>query len=228
MDPRHNEKMIQAKLKLLERFRKEKAQRLKSRAASRLPPGQHLVSSFPVLDLGVRPAFDPATWRLRVFGEVEAPRELSWEELLRLPKTEQVSDFHCVTTWSKFDVRWGGVRMKDLCAVVRPGPKAAHVVLHCGDGYTTNVPLHEASAEDSLLAYELDGKPLPLEHGAPLRMIIPTLYAWKSAKFLTGVEFREDDQPGYWEVRGYHNRADPWLEERFSSQEPPPGWQPPD
>ena len=207
------DRMVRAKEALLEKFKKMTPRVDLSR--NRLPPGQHLTPGFPVLDLGIRPRFEPATWRFRVEGEVEQPLNLSWAEFTALPKAAQVSDFHCVTTWSKYDVRWGGVNFRTLVERVRPKAAATHLLLECGDGYTTNLPLAELRGEDILLAYELEGEPLPLEHGGPLRMIVPHLYAWKSAKFLTGLRFQAFDTKGYWEVRGYHNRADPWKEERF-------------
>ena len=206
--------MIAAKAKMLERFRKDIAVREKNRSTSRLPPGQVWSKGFPVLDLGVHPPFDEAAWSFKVWGEVENPLTLSWKEFRALPRTNTVSDFHCVTTWSKMDARWGGVLMTDLLALVRPKPEAAFVIQHCAEEYTTNTSLLEASSPDAVLADELDGAPLPLEHGGPMRMVIPTLYAWKSGKFLRGLEFSAVDKPGFWETRGYHNRADPWLEER--------------
>lgn len=207
------EKMIRAKEALLEKFKK-----LKPRIDpnhNRLPPGQHLTSQFPVLDLGIRPKFDPAVWRLRVGGLVEQPLSLSWAEFTALPKTEQVSDFHCVTTWSKYDVRWNGVKFRTIVERARPKAGVTHLVLDCADGYTTNLPLRELRGDDVMLAYELEGRPLPLEHGGPMRFIVPHLYAWKSAKFVIGLRFFDHDERGYWEVRGYHNHADPWREERY-------------
>ena len=212
--PRYNEKMIAAKAKMLERFKKDKAVRAEAQAGRRLPPGQTWSKGFPVLDLGVHPPFDEKTWSFRVWGEIENPLTLSWKEFQALPKTESVSDFHCVTSWSKMDARWGGVLMADLLKLVRPKAEANFVIQHCAEEYTTNTSLLEASQPDAILAYELDGAPLPLEHGGPMRMVIPTLYAWKSGKFLRGLELTAHDQPGFWETRGYHNRADPWLEER--------------
>ncbi len=212
--PKYNEKMIAAKAKMLERFRKDKAARSESQRRDRLPPGQTWSKGFPVLDLGVHPPFDEKEWSFKVWGEVENPIALNWKEFQALPKTDSVSDFHCVTTWSKMDARWGGVLMIDLLKLVRPKPAAAFVIQHCAEQYTTNTSLLEASTADALLAYELDGSPLPLEHGGPMRMVIPTLYAWKSGKFLRGLELASADKPGFWETRGYHNRADPWLEER--------------
>lgn len=217
--PKYNEKMIAAKMKLLERFKKEKTRRAADQERRRLPPGQTWTDGFPVLDLGVHPPFDPRTWSFRVFGEVENPVTLSWEEFRALPHAEQVSDFHCVTTWSKRDVRWGGVKMSALIERVKPKAHAHFVIQHSADQYTTNTTIFEAASPDALLADALDGAPLPVEHGGPMRMMIPTLYAWKSAKFLVGLEFSVRDKPGYWEVRGYHNNADPWREER--NGEPP-------
>ena len=206
-------RVVNAKRKFLEKF-KRAVPRVLSRS-HRLPPGQHLSPGFPVLDLGIHPAFDRATWRLRVDGEVAEPLELTWEEFTALPKTTQVSDFHCVTTWSTYNVRWSGVRFRTLVEMAQPRPRAAYLIQTCNDGYTTNLPLSELGGEDVLLAYELDGKPLPVEHGGPMRLLVPHLYAWKSAKFLARLTFQEHDQPGYWEERGYHKRADPWREERF-------------
>lgn len=217
--PKYNEKMLAAKAKMLERFKKDKAQRDSTRGVNRLPPGQKWTDGFPVLDLGVQPPFVEAEWRFKVWGEVENPLELDWKGFLALPKAQDISDFHCVTTWSKKDVRWGGVPMTELLKLVRPKPAAHFVIQHCAEQYTTNTSILEASTPDALLAYELDGEPLPVEHGGPMRMVIPTLYAWKSGKFLRGLEFTTRDKPGFWETRGYHNRADPWLEER--NGEPP-------
>ncbi len=218
--PKYNEKLLAAKAKMLERFKADKSRRDEQRERRRLPPGQHWSGdNFPVLDLGVHPPFDEKTWRFKVWGEVENPVELDWKGFLALPKSQGASDFHCVTTWSKMDVRWGGVLMTDLLALVKPAPAANFVIQHSADEYTTNTSILEASTPDAILAYELDGKPLPVEHGGPMRMVIPTLYAWKSAKFLRGLEFSPRDKPGFWETRGYHNRADPWQEERHG--EPP-------
>jgi DMSO/TMAO reductase YedYZ molybdopterin-dependent catalytic subunit len=218
--PKYNEKMIAAKAKMLERFKADKSRRDEQRGRHRLPPGQHWSGdAFPVLDLGVQPPFVESEWRFKVWGEVENPIELDWKGFQALPMTRAVSDFHCVTTWSKRDVKWGGVLMTDLLKLVKPKPAANFVIQHCAEAYTTNTSLLEASTPDALLACELDGKPLPLEHGGPMRMVIPTLYAWKSGKFLRGLELTARDKPGFWERRGYHNRADPWQEERHG--EPP-------
>lgn len=207
----YNEKMIAAKEKLLERFR-SKERRSGDRQRDRLPPGQHLAKGFPVLDLGVRPKFYEPRWRFRVDGEVD----LSWAEFSALPREERTSDFHCVTTWSKLDVEWSGVLFLDIAALVQPKDSARFVIAEGSDYYTTNLPLEDCLDEDVLLADRLKGEPLPRDHGDPLRLVVPKLYAWKSAKFLNRLIFSSVDQPGYWEQRGYHRRGDPWNEERHS------------
>ncbi|MFI5350072.1 MAG: sulfite oxidase-like oxidoreductase [Elusimicrobiota bacterium] len=217
--PKYNEKMIAAKMKLLERFKKEKHERSASQVRLRLPPGQNWTEGFPVLDLGVHPILDPKSWSLRVFGEVENSITLNWVEFQKLTHADQTSDFHCVTTWSKRDVRWRGVKMAEVLKLVRPKETANFVIQHSDDGYTTNTSIFEASHDDAMIADTLDGEPLPVKHGGPARMVIPTLYAWKSAKFLRALEFSPRDKPGYWELRGYHNNADPWKEQR--NGEPP-------
>jgi DMSO/TMAO reductase YedYZ molybdopterin-dependent catalytic subunit len=201
-----------------ERFARKMAGKAKPtvRSENRLPPGQHLTAGFPVLDLGIKPEIPLAEWRLEIGGLVENPRTFTWDEFNALPQFEDVSDFHCVTTWSKFDVRWGGVAFFTLEELVRPRPEAKHVVFSCYDDYTTNVRIEDVMDDDVLVATRLDGQPLPIEHGGPARMIIPKLYAWKGAKFLRSIEFTVDDKSGFWEVRGYSNTADPWTEDRFS------------
>jgi DMSO/TMAO reductase YedYZ molybdopterin-dependent catalytic subunit len=183
---------------------------------NRLPPGQRLVNNFPVLDLGYRPIFFEKKYRFEVTGLVENPIKLTWQEFKELPKVELTADFHCVTRWSKFDVKWCGVLMKDIIELVKPKAEAKFFVQYGTDGYTTNVPLEKVMTDTAILAYELDGKPLPREHGGPLRMIIPELYAWKGSKFLTKLEFLGEDELGFWEIRGYNNSADPWKEERYA------------
>jgi DMSO/TMAO reductase YedYZ molybdopterin-dependent catalytic subunit len=186
------------------------------RSDDRLPPGQHLTPGFPVLDLGIRPEISLEHWRLEISGEVASPRSFTWEEFNALPRFEDVSDFHCVTTWSKFDVRWSGVAFFTLAEIVQPKPTAQHVLFSSYDGYTTNVRLDDCMDDDVLIATHYDGKPLTREHGGPARVIIPKLYAWKGAKFIRAIEFSAEDKPGFWEVRGYSNTADPWTEDRFS------------
>ena len=182
---------------------------------ARLPPGQYLTEKWPVLHAGSVPDTDLATWDLRVFGEVENPITLSWDELNALPKAENVQDIHCVTRWSRFDARFGGVHWRELAKLVRPKPSARFVVAHAEQGFTSNVPLEFLDDDNALLATEADGEPLTPEHGWPLRLVIPGKYFWKSAKWLRAIELRPTDEPGFWERYGYHNDADPWREERY-------------
>lgn len=185
-------------------------------AAGRLPPGQTLTAGFPVLDLGVKPAIPTARWTLALDGLVENPVTLDWAAFHALPQVTDVSDFHCVTTWSKYDCRWGGVAFTTLYELARPKAAAKFVYFSGYDGYSTNVPLASCLDDDVLVATSFDGAPVTLEHGGPARVIIPKLYAWKGAKFVKAVTFLEHDKPGFWEVRGYSNTADPWKEERYS------------
>ncbi len=185
-------------------------------AGGRLPPGQKLTDGFPVLDLGVQPVIPPEEWALSLDGLVEHPLRLSWEEFNALPQVDDTSDFHCVTTWSKYDCRWGGVAFTTLYERVRPSPETRFVYFTGYDGYSTNVPLERCLDDDVLIATSFDGKPLPRAHGGPARVIIPKLYAWKGAKFIKGLTFLADDKLGFWEVRGYSNHADPWKEERYA------------
>lgn len=211
--PTRTERMITAKERLLNKFRRIAPRR--GNRAERLPPGQYRVTRFPVLDLGIHPPFDPATWRLRVDGAVANPLEFTWEEFRALPKVEQVTDFHCVTTWSTYDLRWGGVAFATIVELARPAAEATHLMQHCADDYTTNLPLAELGGPRIMLAYELNGEPLPLAHGGPMRLVVPHLYAWKSAKFLNRLEFMTHDRKGFWEERGYHDVGDPWTEQRL-------------
>jgi DMSO/TMAO reductase YedYZ molybdopterin-dependent catalytic subunit len=181
----------------------------------RLPPGQYLTEKWPVLHAGAVPRTDLATWDLRVFGEVENPVTLTWEQFNALPRSENVQDIHCVTRWSRFDTRFGGVHWRELAKLVRPKPSARFVVAHAEQDFTANVPLAYLEEEKALLATHGDGEPLAPEHGWPLRLVVPGKYFWKSAKWLRGLELRSTDQPGFWERYGYHNDADPWNEERF-------------
>lgn len=191
------------------------------RSPDRLPPGQRLVKGWPVLHEGEIPRFDPAAWRLRVWGEVEAPVELDWTSFLALPKVAVTRDFHCVTTWSRYDNLWEGVAVQAVLDLARPRVSATHALVHCYDalGYTTNLALGDLARPDNLFATHHDGAPLTPEHGGPVRLVVHHLYAWKSAKWIAGVELLAADRRGFWEERGYHNRADPWLEERYSYQE---------
>ncbi|WP_439532393.1 sulfite oxidase-like oxidoreductase [Polymorphobacter sp.] len=183
--------------------------------AERLPPGQRLVTNWPVLDLGVQPAVSREDWALDVDGAVVNPLRWTWADLMAQPQVESVSDIHCVTQWSRFDNRWSGVSTQHLLSVAQPLPGAAHVVLHGYDGYTTNVRLDHFAGDDCLLAHSHDEAPISRVHGGPVRVIIPQWYLWKSAKWLKRIEIRRDDSPGFWEVRGYHNEGDPWSEQRY-------------
>ena len=182
----------------------------------RLPPGQHVVRDWPVLDLGEQPSIAHSDWKLVIDGVVENPVTLDWAAFQAEPQTVKTSDIHCVTSWSRYDNGWTGVATRDLLDLVMPKPEARFVVLHSYDRYTTNITLEDFAAEDSIAAHAWEGQPLTREHGGPVRLVVPHLYFWKSAKWLKRIEFTTKDAPGYWEVNGYHNRADPWLEQRYS------------
>jgi len=182
----------------------------------RLPPGQRNVRKWPRLDLGIVPRFDPKAWEFRVDGEVDAPLRLSYDEFLALPKATVTSDFHCVTGWTTYDNAWEGVRIQELANRARTRPIARFATFTCGDGYTTSHPLKVLYDADVMMAYRWDGNPLPLEHGGPVRLLVPKRYAYKSAKWVRQVTFTADEELGYWEVRGYSNTADPWTEDRYS------------
>jgi DMSO/TMAO reductase YedYZ molybdopterin-dependent catalytic subunit len=189
----------------------------------KLPVGQHVVHNWPVLDLGDMPDVALSDWRLEIGGRVENPVTLTWDAFLALPQVEDVSDFHCVTTWSRFDNHWRGVRLRDLAELVVPDEAARFVIFTGYDvapgtdiPYTTNLPLARATEADVLLVHTWEGRPLPREHGGPVRVITPKLYAWKGAKWVRRIEFVPDDRPGFWEVRGYSNTAEPWVNDRYS------------
>lgn len=193
--------------------RKARAQK-RPDGRSRLPPGQRVITQLK--PMGGEPG-DPRAknFRLRVHGEVREPFEVSYDELLKLPQTEQECDVHCVTGWSVIGATFLGVKVADLAEKAKVKGKARHVIFEAAHGYTANVPLAEATLPNVMVTYRLDGKPLARTHGAPVRGLVPDLYFWKSAKWLTGIRFVERDEPGYWETRGYHNHADPWKEERY-------------
>ncbi len=182
----------------------------------RIPAGQTEVKNFPRLDLGILPNVSTDSWRLRIHGLVEHELTLDWAAFQSMPQVTDVSDFHCVTRWSQLDMDWQGVLARDLLALVHPKQNAKFVTLHSYDGYTTNLPLEALLDDDVMVAHSVLGAPLTLEHGGPVRLVVPKRYAWKSAKWLEAIELHEFDKPGFWEVRGYHNDADPWLEQRFS------------
>ena len=182
----------------------------------RLPPGQHLVRDWPVLDLGVHPRIDPAQWSLRVFGAVTQAVTWDWDNFRAQTQARALTDMHCVTTWSRYDNSWEGVSTRTVLDAVGPQEAAAFVVLHSHDGYSTNLPLADFAAPDAILAHSWNGQPLTAEHGGPVRLVVPHLYLWKSAKWLQRIEFVVADKPGFWEQRGYHDRGDPWQEQRYS------------
>jgi len=185
--------------------------------AGRLPPGQAATLKWPVLQYGSVPRFDPARWDFRISGLVEQPVRLTWDEFNRLPKSTVTSDFHCVTRWSRFDNRWEGVLFRDVLKLVKLLPRAACVLVHAEQGYTANVPLADLDRDNVLFATHHDGQPLPPDHGYPLRLIVPHLYAWKSVKWVRGLEFNDHDLPGFWEQNGYHMYGDPFKEQRFDT-----------
>lgn len=223
------EKIVAARMRLRARFEERMcetpslsdAQPMGSGAPNRhgmpkLPVGQHPVEKWPVLDLGHQPTVPLDRWALRIDGAVESPVTLSWSDFLALEQIEDHSDFHCVTTWSKMDMAWVGVRFADIVALARPLDGATHAMCHAYDGYSTNLSLEEALKPDVLLVHRIDGAPLPREHGGPVRMITPQLYAWKGAKWMKRVELMVGDRPGFWEQRGYSMTAYPWRDDRYS------------
>jgi DMSO/TMAO reductase YedYZ molybdopterin-dependent catalytic subunit len=190
----------------------------------RLPVGQHEVKNWPVLDLGEQPEVPLDTWKLEIGGLVENPLTLDWQQFLALPQVEDVSDFHCVTTWSRFANRWRGVRFRTIAELAVPKDDARFVLCTGYDfmpgtfiPYTVNVPLHRAVDDDVLLVHTWEGQPLPREHGGPVRMITPKLYAWKGAKWIRRIDFLAEDKKGFWEVRGYSNSAEPWFNDRYAT-----------
>jgi DMSO/TMAO reductase YedYZ molybdopterin-dependent catalytic subunit len=198
-------------------FRTKAEQKLVERGLdpTRLPPGQYLTEKWPVLHSGTVPRTDLATWDFRVFGEVEEPLALTWERFQELPTREVTVDIHCVTRWSRFDTSFAGVHWHELASLVRPKSSARFVIAHAEQGFTANVPLAALEDATALIAWEADGEPLEPEHGWPLRLVVPSRYFWKSAKWLRGLELLSTDQPGFWERYGYHNDADYWQEQRY-------------
>ena len=228
MSEPQEDRIVNARMKLRERFLNKigatpgqgDPRPLGSGPANRhgmpkLPAGQIESKQWPVLDLGTQPVVPMAKWQLELDGAVRHPLVLSWNDFMDLEQVEDVSDFHCVTTWSKFDMRRRGVRFSTVAALAEPTEDASFVTVGAYDGYTTNVPLEEALKDDVLLVHTYEGKPLPREHGGPVRMITPQLYAWKGAKWINRIEFLTEDQLGFWEVRGYSNTAHPWRNDRY-------------
>lgn len=183
--------------------------------ADRVPPGQHLTSGFPVLTYGDTPEVPIDSWQLRTWG-LATERTFSWADMMALPQSEFTDDFHCVTTWSKLDVQWQGIKVTDFMAELEVKPDATHILLHCYGGYTTNLTLDDFVQERNFFAHKLFDDPLPAEHGGPMRLVVPHLYAWKSAKWINGIEFLAEQKLGFWERNGYHVRGEPWAAERYS------------
>jgi DMSO/TMAO reductase YedYZ molybdopterin-dependent catalytic subunit len=222
-------RIIEARMKLKERWR-EKSEASPARADTKpmgsgpanrhgmpqVPPGQHVSKNWPVLDLGFKPEIATAAWKLTIDGAVEHPVTLDWAAFNALPQVEDESDFHCVTTWSLLDSKWKGVAFSTLAALVQPKASAGFVMAYAADGYTTNVALEEAMKDDVLLVHTWNGAPLPRDHGGPVRMITPQLYAWKGAKWINRLEFLTANKRGFWEERGYSNTAHPWRDDRYS------------
>lgn len=223
------DRIIEARMKLKARF-EEQIKNTPSMADDRplghgkinrhgmpeVPVGQTLTTKWPVLDLGYHPQIPMDMWRLTIDGEVENPIVLKWDDVMALPQTEDISDFHCVTTWSKLNMTWKGVSLLDIAALVQPKATATHLMCYGYDTYTTNVAIEEALKPDVLLAHTVEGEPLALEHGGPLRMITPQLYAWKGSKWIKRIEFMSANKLGFWEERGYSNTAYPWRNDRYS------------
>lgn len=192
-----------------------KKNKLDPNIAARVPAGQFLTEKFPVLTYGPTPKISSADWKLRIWGAVETELVFTWEDLMAWPQVEIKTDFHCVTTWSKLDNVWKGVHIREILNRIALKPEAQFVMAHAYGGYTTNMPLAVLDDEEVLLAYGHNGENLSIEHGYPMRLVVPKRYAWKSAKWLSGLEFMTQDRPGFWERNGYSMSADPWQEERY-------------
>ena len=229
MDDDKLDKVVRARMKLKARFEARMAETpslsdelprgtgpSNRHGMPRLPVGQRETHKWPVLDLGAKPIVPKEKWALRVDGVCEAPVVLEWEDFMGLPQHELEVDFHCVTTWSKMDMRFGGVLVSDVLALAQPLEAATHLMCHAHDNYTTNVSLAEALKPDVMLVHSWEGKPLPLEHGGPCRMVTPQLYAWKGAKWISRLELMAGDRPGFWERNGYSMTAHPWRDDRYS------------
>jgi DMSO/TMAO reductase YedYZ molybdopterin-dependent catalytic subunit len=200
----------------VQRLRKAHPTRPFDPKGGRLPPGQYLTEKFPVLHYGSVPRFDLKTWDFKIWGLIENPVHLTWDEFVKLTTTTTVTDIHCVTRWSKFDTKWEGVPWNWVMDTAKPKPEAKYIMLHSEHGFTANVPLGDAMSDPSaMLAYKYNDLPLEPDHGYPLRFLLPHLYFWKSAKWLRGIEFMATDRAGFWEGYGYHMHGDPWKEERL-------------
>jgi len=223
------QRIVEARMKLKARF-EEKIKQTPSIADNRpmgkgalnrhgmpvIPPGQTLTAKWPVLDLGTQPDINLQQWQFTIDGAVEHPIIFTWEDFMALPQTDDQSDFHCVTTWSKLNISWKGVRLLDIAAIVQPEENATHIMCYGYDDYSTNLALEEALKPDVLLVHTAEGRALDKEHGGPVRMITPQLYAWKGSKWINRIEFMTANRPGFWEERGYSNTAYPWRNDRYS------------
>ena len=227
--PDKSARVVEARMKLKARFEEkikntpsvadEKPRgngKLNKHGMPEIPVGQIVTTKWPVLDLGFQPVIPLTEWKLVVDGEIENPYTLNWQEFMAMPQLEDISDFHCVTTWSKLGMKWKGVRMLDIAAMAQPKVSATYILCYGYDGYTTNISLDEALKADVLLVHAVGGQPLPKEHGGPVRMITPQLYAWKGSKWLSRIEFLKENRLGFWEERGYSDTAYPWRNDRYS------------
>ena len=212
-------KLIAGKIAIAQKSKTQGSAPGKVNADIRVPAGQTEVKNFPILDLGILPDINKQNWSLRIYGMVENELNLDWDAFQALPQTTDISDFHCVTRWTRLDMDWEGVKAQDLLMLAAPFEHAHYVTFHGYDGYTTNLPLEALLDDDVMVAHSVQGYPLTTAHGGPVRMIVPKRYAWKGAKWLKAIELHEHDRHGFWEVRGYHNEADPFKEERFSDDE---------
>jgi DMSO/TMAO reductase YedYZ molybdopterin-dependent catalytic subunit len=197
-------------------FQEKRTETSRETARARVPPGQKTVQNWPVLTYGGVPRIDLREWTFSVGGLVEEERTFAWEEFTSLPQVTIISDIHCVTHWSHLDNRWEGVPTREVVRLARPRPEARFVMVHCHGGYATNLRLDDLLNDDALFALKHGGQPLTPEHGGPLRLVVPKLYFWKSAKWVRGLVFMDRERPGFWETHGYHIRGDPWKEERYS------------
>jgi DMSO/TMAO reductase YedYZ molybdopterin-dependent catalytic subunit len=193
---------------------------VRTEEARRLPPGQIVTRKWPVLHYGMVPTFDPSAWRFRITGQVDRPVELTWAEVQAMPRQETLCDIHCVTRWSRYDNLFAGVPVRALLERAGVRPAARYALVHAEHGFTTNLPLEDLDRPENLLALDHNGEALTPEHGGPVRLLVPHLYFWKSAKWLRGFELLEEDYPGFWEQNGYHMRGDPWAEERYGRPDP--------
>ncbi|MDB9515343.1 sulfite oxidase-like oxidoreductase [Kamptonema animale CS-326] len=184
--------------------------------SDRVPPGQHLTQGFPVLTYGDTPHISTEEWHLKIWGKAKEVT-FRWSDLMAMPQSNFTADFHCVTHWSKLDVQWTGVKVTDFMTYVEVDPTAVHIMEHSYGGYTTNIAIADFLREENFFAHTVFGEPLTLDHGGPMRLVVPHLYAWKSAKWINGLEFLDKEELGFWERNGYHHRGEPWAEERYSS-----------